>query len=253
MNNDIRKLLEGVSDGSVSIDDALLKLKTKPFEDIGYAKVDMHRKLRQGVAEVIYGAGKTPEQIIGIADTMLKNGQNTILITRLSKEAAALVEKAHPMTYHEEARCGIIGEMPVPDGIGKIVVATGGTSDIPVAQEAALTAEVLGNEVVRLYDVGVAGLHRTLAHLEDIMSASVIIAIAGMEGALASVIGGLADCPVIAVPTSVGYGASFHGLSALLSMLNSCASGVSVVNIDNGFGAGYLANMINHMNAKKED
>lgn len=253
MNNDIRKLLEGVSDGSVSIDDALLKLKTKPFEDIGYAKVDMHRKLRQGVAEVIYGAGKTPEQITGIADTMLKNGQNTILITRLSKEAAALVEKAHPMTYHEEARCGIIGEMPVPDGIGKIVVATGGTSDIPVAQEAALTAEVLGNEVVRLYDVGVAGLHRTLAHLEDIMSASVIIAIAGMEGALASVIGGLADCPVIAVPTSVGYGASFHGLSALLSMLNSCASGVSVVNIDNGFGAGYLANMINHMNAKKED
>lgn len=253
MNNDIRKLLEGVSDGSVSIDDALLKLKTKPFEDIGYAKVDMHRKLRQGVAEVIYGAGKTPEQITGIADTMLKNGQNTILITRLSKEAAALVEKAHPMTYHEEARCGIIGEMPVPDGIGKIVVATGGTSDIPVAQEAALTAEALGNEVVRLYDVGVAGLHRTLAHLEDIMSASVIIAIAGMEGALASVIGGLADCPVIAVPTSVGYGASFHGLSALLSMLNSCASGVSVVNIDNGFGAGYLANMINHMNAKKED
>ncbi len=138
--------------------------------------------------------------------------------------------------------------MPVPDGTGKIVVATGGTSDIPVAEEAALTAAVLGNEVVRLYDVGVAGLHRTLAHLDEIMSASVIIAIAGMEGALASVLGGLADCPVIAVPTSVGYGASFGGLSALLAMLNSCASGVSVVNIDNGFGAGYLANMINHMN-----
>ena len=157
-----------------------------------------------------------------------------------------------PFTYYKEARCAVIGQIPVPDGIGKIVVATGGTSDIPVAEEAALTASILGNQVVRLYDVGVAGLHRTLAHLDDIMNASVIIAIAGMEGALASVIGGLADCPVIAVPTSVGYGASFHGLSALLSMLNSCASGVSVVNIDNGFGAGYLANMINHMNGKKE-
>lgn len=252
MNTDIRKLLEGVSTGSVSVDDALLKLKTKPFEDIGYAKVDMHRKLRQGVAEVIYGAGKTAEQIVGIAETMLRNGQNTILITRLAEDAAEAVKKVHPITYYKDARCGIIGQMPVPDGIGKIVVVTGGTSDIPVAEEAALTASVLGNQVVRLYDIGVAGLHRTLAHLDDIMSASVIIAIAGMEGALASVIGGLADCPVIAVPTSVGYGASFHGLSALLSMINSCASGVSVVNIDNGFGAGYLANMINHMNVRKE-
>ena len=250
MNNEIRKLLEGVSDGSVSIDDALLELKAKPFEDIGYAKVDMHRKLRQGVAEVIYGAGKTPEQIIGIAKTMMENGQKTILITRLSEEFATIVDKECELTYYKDARCGIIGKMPEPDGIGKIVIATGGTSDIPVAEEAALTAMVLGNEVVRLYDVGVAGLHRTLAHLDDIMSASVIIAIAGMEGALVSVIGGLADCPVIAVPTSVGYGASFNGLSALLSMLNSCASGVSVVNIDNGFGAGYLANMINHVSAK---
>lgn len=252
MNTDIRKVLEGVSDGTVSVEEALLKLKTKPFEDIGYAKVDMHRKLRQGTAEVIYGAGKTPEQIIGIASTMLKNGQDTILITRLSAESADEVAKVHKLSYYKDARCGIIGKMPAPDGIGRIVVATGGTSDIPVAEEAALTAEVLGNEVVRLYDVGVAGLHRTLAHLEDIMSASVIIAIAGMEGALASVIGGLSDCPVIAVPTSVGYGASFGGLSALLAMLNSCASGVSVVNIDNGFGAGYLANMINHMNVRKE-
>ena len=250
MNTEIRKLLEGVSDGSVSVDEAFLKLKTKPFEDIGYAKVDMHRKLRQGAAEVIYGAGKTPEQIIGIAKTMQENGQKTILITRLPEESAAIVSKECELTYYKDARCGIIGKMPEPDGIGKIVVATGGTSDIPVAEEAALTAMVLGNEVVRLYDVGVAGLHRTLAHLDDIMSASVIIAIAGMEGALASVIGGLADCPVIAVPTSVGYGASFNGLSALLSMLNSCASGVSVVNIDNGFGAGYLANMINHVSAK---
>lgn len=250
MMSDIRNILEGVSDGTVSIDEALLKLKMKPFEDIGYAKVDMHRKLRQGAAEVIYGEGKTPEQIIGIADAMLKNGQKTILITRLSAEAAGIVSAAHPLQYHQDARCGVIGEVPAPNGIGKIVVATGGTSDIPVAEEAALTAEVHGNEVVRLYDVGVAGLHRTLAHLDEIMSASVIVAIAGMEGALASVIGGLADCPVIAVPTSVGYGASFNGLSALLSMLNSCASGVSVVNIDNGFGAGYLASMINHI-AKK--
>lgn len=248
--SDIRNILEGVSDGTVSIDEALLKLKMKPFEDIGYAKVDMHRKLRQGAAEVIYGAGKTPEQIIGIADAMLKNGQKTILITRLSAEAAGIVSAAHPLQYHQDARCGVIGEIPAPSGIGKIVVATGGTSDIPVAEEAALTAEVHGNEVVRLYDVGVAGLHRTLAHLDEIMSASVIVAIAGMEGALASVIGGLADCPVIAVPTSVGYGASFGGLSALLSMLNSCASGVSVVNIDNGFGAGYLASMINHIAEK---
>ena len=250
MMSDIRNILEGVSDGTVSIDEALLKLKMKPFEDIGYAKVDMHRKLRQGAAEVIYGAGKTPEQIIGIADAMLKNGQKTILITRLSAEAAGIVSAAHPLQYHQDARCGVIGEIPAPSGIGKIVVATGGTSDIPVAEEAALTAEVHGNEVVRLYDVGVAGLHRTLAHLDEIMSARVIVAIAGMEGALASVIGGLADCPVIAVPTSVGYGASFNGLSALLSMLNSCASGVSVVNIDNGFGAGFSASRINHMEKK---
>ena len=157
--------------------------------------------------------------------------------------------RTHPLDYHTDARVAIVGDIPLADGLGTVVVATGGTSDIPVAEEAALTAQVLGSRVTRLYDVGVAGLHRTLAHLDEIMTASVIIAIAGMEGALASVIGGLADCPVIAVPTSVGYGASFQGLSALLSMLNSCASGVSVVNIDNGFGAGYLANMINHMEA----
>ena len=251
MNTDTKKLLEEVQKGNVSVDDALLKLKTKPFEDIGYAKVDMHRKIRQGTAEVIYGAGKTVEQMIGIIDTLKKNGQDTILITRLSEETANEINKSHSLDYYKDARCGIVGEIPKADGIGKIIVATGGTSDIPVAEEAALTATVLGNEVVRLYDVGVAGLHRTLAHLDDIMSASVIIAIAGMEGALASVIGGLADCPVIAVPTSVGYGASVNGLSALLSMLNSCASGVSVVNIDNGFGAGYLANMINHMGVVK--
>ena len=250
MKTEIKTVLEAVKNGKMSVDDALLAIKKEPFEDIGYAKIDFHRGIRQGMPEVIYGAGKTAEQISGIAGKMMQRGQNTILITRLSPEAAAQVEAMHEMDYHAEARVGIIGPMFPADGIGKIVVATGGTSDIPVAEEAALTTEVYGNEVVRLYDVGVAGLHRLLAHMDEIMSASVIIAIAGMEGALASVIGGLADCPVIAVPTSVGYGASFGGLSALLSMLNSCASGISVVNIDNGFGAGYLASMINHMEAK---
>ena len=250
MNSDIRKLLEAVRSGEVSVDDALLKIKMSPFEDIGYAKVDLHRKVRQGAAEVIYGAGKTPEQIAGIVETMIRHGQNRILITRMSPEAAQFVGKTLPLDYRKEVGVGILGGFPEPDGIGKVVVATGGTSDIPVAEEAALTAEMLGSQVVRLYDVGVSGVHRLLAHMELIMDASVIIAIAGMEGALASVVGGLADCPVIAVPTSVGYGASFGGVSALLSMLNSCASGVSVVNIDNGFGAGYLANRINHMEAK---
>ena len=250
MNSDIRKLLESVRSGEVSVDDALLKIKMSPFEDIGYAKVDLHRRVRQGAAEVIYGAGKNPEQIAGIVQTMTRHGQNRILITRMSPEAAAFVRQTVPLDYRAEARVGIVGDLPEPDGIGKVVIATGGTSDIPVAEEAALTAEILGSQVVRLYDVGVSGVHRLLAHMELIMDASVIIAIAGMEGALASVIGGLADCPVIAVPTSVGYGASFGGISALLSMLNSCASGVSVVNIDNGFGAGYLANRINHMGGK---
>ncbi len=244
-------MLEAVRSREISVDEALLAIKKAPFEDIGYAKVDMHRGIRQGAPEVIYGAGKTAEQMRGIIEAMQQNGQQTILITRLSSEAAERISAVYDMDYRQEARAGVIGKMPAPDGIGRIVVATGGTSDIPVAEEAALTAEVHGNEVVRLYDVGVAGLHRMLAHMDEIMSASVIIAIAGMEGALASVIGGLADCPVIAVPTSVGYGASFHGVSALLSMLNSCASGVSVVNIDNGFGAGYLAGMINHMTQKK--
>ena len=250
--SDIKKILEAVQGGEMSVEQALLKIKTEPFEDIGYAKVDLHRKARQGTAEVIYGAGKTPEQIVGIARTMLENGQETVLITRLSAEAAEQVNRDISLDYRSEARIGIVGDIPRSDGIGKVVVATGGTSDIPVAEEAAVTAEVLGSEVVRLYDVGVAGLHRLLSHKEEVMTATVIIAVAGMEGALASVIGGLADCPVIAVPTSVGYGAAFGGLSALLSMLNSCASGVSVVNIDNGFGAGYLANMINHMEVKGE-
>ncbi len=250
MESEVKKLLEGVRDGTVSVDDALLGLKMEPFADIGYAKVDLHRKVRQGAAEVIYGAGKTPEQIAGIVVAMKSHGQQRILITRMSQEAAEYLAGQVAFSYHPQAKLGIVGEIPEPDGIGKVVIATGGTSDIPVAEEAALTAQVLGSQVVRLYDVGVSGVHRLLSHMELIMDASVIIAIAGMEGALASVVGGLADCPVIAVPTSVGYGASFGGVSALLSMLNSCASGVSVVNIDNGFGAGYLANMINHMEGK---
>ena len=244
---ELKKLLDGIKDGTVSVDDAMLKIKTAPFEDLGYAKLDHHRGIRQGVAEVIYGAGKTPEQIVGIAENMLKNGQETVLITRMSEEAAEMAEKSLPFNYHKLSRIGIVGKMPEPDTDSSIVIATGGTSDMPVAEEAALTAEALKNKVTRLYDVGVAGIHRLLSHSDEIMRAKVIIAVAGMEGALASVVGGLADCPVIAVPTSIGYGASFNGLSALLSMLNSCASGVSVVNIDNGFGAGYLASMINHI------
>ncbi len=248
---EIREIMQSVRDGSMSVDEAVLAVKKAPFEDLGFAKVDLHRRLRQGAAEVIYGAGKTPAQIAGILDVMRKNGQKTVLITRLSAEAAAALSETHPIDYHADARVGIFGEIPAPDGMGTVAVVTGGTSDIPVAEEAALTAQVHGNEVLRLYDVGVAGLHRLLAHMDELMNASVVIAIAGMEGALASVVGGLVDCPVIAVPTSVGYGASFGGVAALLSMLNSCASGVSVVNIDNGFGAGFLASRINHMGEKR--
>ena len=243
---DILQLLRRVADGSATPEEALSQLKRAPFEDLGYAKVDLHRGVRQGAAEVIYGAGKTPEQIAGIAAAMGERGCQNILITRLSPESAKLVAETVPLDYHPVPRVAIAypGERRE---LGHIVVATGGTSDLPVAEEAALTAQVLGNRVTRLYDVGVAGLHRLLANLEPLMSARCIVAVAGMEGALASVIGGLVDCPVIAVPTSVGYGASFGGLSALLAMLNSCASGCSVVNIDNGFGAGYLASMINQM------
>ena len=242
-------LLRAVADGAVSPEDAALRLKMQPIQEIGeYAKVDMHRGIRQGVPEVIYGAGKTKEHILGIAKAMLENGQKTVLITRLTQEAADyLTAEALPLKYDPQSKTGIVGELPKPTGKGRVVVATGGTSDLPVAEEAAVTAEVLGNEVVRLYDVGVSGIHRLLSHMDAIMSARVIVAVAGMEGALPSVIGGLADCPVIAVPTSVGYGASLGGIAALLSMLNSCASGVSVVNIDNGFGAGYMASMINHL------
>ena len=251
--NDIKQILHELYDNNITVEEAYLKLKENPFVDIGYAKVDLHRKIRQGASEVIYGAGKTPEQIAGIINVMREHNQNAILITRLSRESyEELKSMGCEIEYHADARAGISGNIPSPEGNGFIVVATGGTSDIPVAEEAALTAEVLGNRVSRLYDVGVAGLHRVLSHIDEIMSASVIIAVAGMEGALASVLGGLADCPVIAVPTSVGYGASFGGISALLAMLNSCASGVTVVNIDNGFGAGYFASMINKIRTEGE-
>ncbi len=243
---DIMELLREVADGKVSPEDAHLKLKESPFEDLGYAKVDFHRSVRQGAAEVIYGAGKTPEQISGIVSAMERRGCRNILITRMSREAAEYVKKTVPLDYHEIPKLGIA--FPAEHrSLGNIVVATGGTSDMAVAEEAALTAEILGNKVTRLYDVGVAGLHRLLGNLDVLMSARCVVAVAGMEGALASVVGGLVDCPVIAVPTSVGYGANFGGLSALLAMLNSCASGCSVVNIDNGFGAGYLASRINQM------
>jgi hypothetical protein len=243
--NHTLEILQKIKSGELTPENALLKLRAAPFEELGYAKPDHHRGLRQGIPEVIYGGGKTAEQIIGISSSLLARGQDLILITLLTPEIAYEVGKAHRLDYNETARIGIIGILPAPDGIGRIVIATGGTSDMPIAEEAALTAQALGNEVTRLYDVGVAGLHRLLSNIDIIMQAKVIIAIAGMEGALPSVIGGLADCPVIAVPTSVGYGANFGGLSALLTMLNSCASGVCVVNIDNGFGAGYLASMIN--------
>ena len=242
-----RELLQKVRDGALSVEDALTELKQAPFADIGYAKPDLHRALRQGAAEVIYGAGKTPGQIAGIAAELLRRGQERVLITRLDPDRAAAVARELPLDYRAEARLGVLGGFPQPDGRGTVLVATGGTSDIPVAEEAALTAEFLGSAVTRLYDVGVAGLHRLLAHTDELMRAQAVVAVAGMEGALASVIGGLVDCPVIAVPTSVGYGAAFGGLSALLSMLNSCAAGVSVVNIDNGFGAGFLASRINHI------
>ena len=244
--HDILQLLRCVADGSASPEEALSQLKREPFADLGYAKVDLHRGVRQGAAEVIYGAGKTPEQIAGIAAAMGERGCQNILITRLGPEAADAVARTVPLDYYPVPKLAVAfpGER---SALGHIVVATGGTSDMPVAEEAALTAEALGNRVTRLYDVGVAGIHRLLANLDPLMNARCVVAVAGMEGALASVIGGLVDCPVVAVPTSVGYGASFGGLSALLAMLNSCASGCSVVNIDNGFGAGYLASMINQM------
>ena len=252
-STDLTALLRQVAAHEISAEEAALRIRTAPFADIGIAKIDTHRSLRQGVPEVIFGAAKTEGQIKEICRSMLENRQKQILITRLSPEKAAAVRAVFPLEYCETGQIGLIGDRRNPDGIGRIVVATGGTGDLPVAEEAVFTAEAFGNQVTRLYDVGVAGLHRLLSHLDEIMSASAVIVAAGMDGALASVIAGLCDCPVIAVPTSVGYGAAFGGVAALLSMLNSCAGGVSVVNIDNGFGAAYQAHQINHMGCRNEN
>lgn len=248
MNNkhEILELLNSVASGDTAPNEALKKLRSETFEDLGYAKVDHQRAVRQGAAEVIYGAGKTAEQIIGILSSMIDRGGYNILVTRLDAEKAEKIAEKIDIYYHSGARLAIAHKRDTAR-LGNIVIATGGTSDMDVAEEAALVAETLGNNVVRLYDVGVAGIHRLLSNASYLAEARCVIAVAGMEGALPSVVGGLVDCPVIAVPTSIGYGASFGGLSALLSMLNSCSSGVSVVNIDNGFGAGFLASRINQM------
>lgn len=300
MDRSMETLLADVAAGELSVEDAAAQLEAAfdtaaGFSDLGYARPDLARTRHQGAGEVIYGAGKTAEQIVGIARSLLAAGQPRVLVSRLDNEKAAAVaarwakagcgptmtisddaaggraageilaalsaggsscaegsDGAVLFAYCETARTGIFGDLPVPDGDGAVVIAAAGTSDLPVAEEAAVTAQFLGNEVVRLTDVGVAGIHRLLACADELARAQVVIAVAGMEGALASVVGGMVSCPVIAVPTSVGYGASFGGVAALLAMLNSCASGVSVVNIDNGFGAAYQASMINHLGSRRE-
>jgi len=244
--NRLRELLEQVRAGAVSPEQALDRLKGMPFEDLGFAKVDHHRALRKGLPEVIFGAGKTAAQIVEIT-RRLNQGEQNVLITRLDAATATEVCAALPEArYHEHARLATLVRHPAEiSGRGTILVVCAGTSDLPVAEEAAQTAELIGNRVERLHDVGVAGIHRLFAHQDLLQRASVVIVVAGMEGALPSVVGGLVAVPVIAVPTSVGYGASFGGLAALLAMLNSCAAGITVVNIDNGFGAGVAASLIN--------
>ncbi len=243
----LKNLLENVKNGGISVDNAVSQLKTLPFEDLGFAKVDHHRNLRNGYPEVVYCQGKTVEQIKAIVLRLMEK-DNNIMATRAGKEVyEGILEITDDAVYYDVARIVVIKkrELLVTDKV--IAVVTAGTSDIPVAEEAAVTCETLGNKVNRIYDVGVAGIHRLLANVDELTRANVLVVVAGMEGALASVVGGLVDKPVIAVPTSVGYGANFGGLSALLTMLNSCASGIGVVNIDNGFGAGYLASMINKL------
>jgi len=246
----LRDLLKQVQSGRMGVEDALDELKKLPFQDLGYAKIDSHRSLRKGVPEVIFCQGKSTEQIQGIVTAMSQDHTN-ILATRASREVFKGIQKlTGNCHYYEKARIVLIRPRP-PEKVGKIAVISAGTSDIPVAEEAAVTAEVLGNRVTRTYDVGVAGIHRLLDAREDLLNANVAVVVAGMEGALASVVGGLVACPVIGVPTSIGYGASFGGIAALLTMLNSCSSGVSVVNIDNGFGAGYQASLINQMAVRR--
>lgn len=245
---DIKKLLEDVKNNSLEIEDALEKLKDLPYEDIGYAHIDHHRSIRNGYPEVIYCKGKSDEHILGIIEKMNEKGSN-ILGTRCQKATFDKIVKLFPNAKYDKLSkvLRIENEEIKEQGKGTILIVTGGTSDIPVADEAYYTALFFGNKVERLYDVGVAGIHRLLNNREIIENARVIVAVAGMEGALPSVVGGLVDVPVIAVPTSVGYGANFEGLTPLLAMLNSCASGISVVNIDNGFGAGYFASTINKL------
>ncbi len=244
----IKEVLESVSRGRLTVDQALERLKRLPFEDLSYACVDHHRSLRKGFPEVIFGEGKSVEQILGVMDAMVGQ-KDTVMITRLSEEKAQAIKAKYPQANHyAEARMLVLASKPVePARKGLIMVIAAGTSDIPVAQEAFLTARTMGHRVESLYDVGVSGIHRLMQHEKLWTEASVFIVVAGMEGALPSVVGGLVDKPVIAVPTSVGYGASFGGITALLGMLNSCASNVSVVNIDNGFGAGYTAALINSL------
>ena len=240
----LRDLLESVKNGQVSPDQAIEELKTLPFEDLGFAKVDHHRALRRGFPETVFGAGKTPEQVVAIVERITARGQR-VLVTRTTCEVHRKVAEVRPEArFHEAARCITVPSGDPPTLPGRIAVCAAGTSDLPVAEEAGVTADFHGAAVERIYDVGVAGLHRLLDRAESIRRADVVIVVAGMEGALPSVVAGLVDTPVVAVPTSVGYGASFHGLAALLAMLNSCASGVGVVNIDNGFGAAHLACLI---------
>ena len=250
-NKLLKDLLDRVASGAANPTEALEQLveafRAQPFEDLGFARVDHHRGVRQGFPEVILGLGKTPAQIAAIANEIVSRG-STLLVTRASREAFDAVREVAPAsTYHELARLITLRQQDVSPGKGTIVVAAAGTADLPVAEEAAITAELMGNCVERIYDVGVAGLHRLLGERKRLAAARVIVVVAGMEGALPSVVSGLVGAPVIAVPTSIGYGASFGGVAALLGMLNSCASGISVVNIDNGFGAGNIASLINHL------
>jgi NCAIR mutase (PurE)-related protein len=247
----IKKLLEDVKSGALEIEGAMEKLKVLPYEDLGFAKIDTHRAVRKGFPEVIFCQGKTSEQVKQIVAKMVDN-HSLILGMRASREMYEKVkEVTDTVEYHELPGAILVGKKEAPRFKGKVLIISAGTADLPVAEEAALTAEVLGNEVQRLYDAGIAGVHRLLGNKDLIYSANVLVVVAGMEGALPGVVGGLVDKPVIAVPTSVGYGANFQGLSALLTMLNSCVPGIGVVNIDNGFGGGYLASLINQLSGEK--
>jgi pyridinium-3,5-biscarboxylic acid mononucleotide synthase len=243
----LRSLFESVQSGAINVDDAMSRVRHLPFEDLGFAKVDHHRALRHGIPEVVFAQGKTPEQVTAIAERLLANAQN-VLITRADRECAGRVNEELPgAEYFPRSRTIRFWRDRAILGKGKIAIVCAGTGDIPVAEEAHVTAEAMGNEVEAIHDIGVAGIHRLMSYREQLTQARVVVVCAGMEGALPSVVGGLVSCPVIAVPTSVGYGASFQGLAALLAMLNSCASNVAVVNIDNGFGAGYVASLINRL------